>query len=244
MLHASDRSTVAAVWRFGSGAVPGGSIDRSYECVESMWRERAIGERHSLHTQHTPRSSYTRATTHHMLRLAGASQLKAHTAHSTRRNRVTPEVLEPYLSLHLCPMPSTKHVLHTCTPRRVAARWPCCTCRVRLPPLGLLDWPPKSPPPRGRLRSHLTALGDGSKPRGRRRAGRQALGRHLSCRRLNCHWTRTAWRSRSGHCSGPRSARAAGPCSVPRTGPSGGRRSSRSPASACPRPACSEPPEP
>ena len=72
----------------------------------------------------------------------------------------TPEVLEPYLSLHLCPMPSTKHVLHTCTPRRVAARWPCCTCRVRLPPLGLLDWPPKSPPPRGRLRSHLTALGD------------------------------------------------------------------------------------
>ena len=166
----------------------------------------------------------------------------------------TPEVLEPYLSLHLCPMPSTKHVLHTCTPRRVAARWPCCTCRVRLPPLGLLDWPPKSPPPRGRLRSHLTALGDiseisprylrdGSKPRGRR-AGRQALGRHLSCRRLNCHWTRTAWRSRSGHCSGPRSARAAGPCSVPRTGPSGGRRSSRSPASACPRPACSEPPEP
>lgn len=56
-----------------------------------------------------------------------------------RKNPPHPEVLDPYLSLHLCPRLNTKHVLHTCTPRRVAARWPCCACRVRLPPLGLLS---------------------------------------------------------------------------------------------------------
>ena len=150
----------------------GGSVRARYPAVRSIGRTNASnggtaalcthntrGEVHTLEPQHTTCCDWLVRPT--------PSRRTPPTAQDAT---ATPEVLEPYLSLHLCPMPSTKHVLHTCTPRRVAARWPCCACRVRLPPLGLLShhrlraasdatWLPleMAPMPRGRRAGRASA---------------------------------------------------------------------------------------